>query len=165
MRRFWPFAMLLLGACAPRMDPLPLADTAPAALPTAATAGRHTAFFATYPEVLLSAAVAACTNPGQRPVQPAPGQVRCESLPSPEAAASLILTYDGTIEALPIFVVAFAAEPAPGGYVVTADNYIAVPQRSGIVREVRLSDATLDAHMRDLLAAAGGESLDPVTLP
>lgn len=164
MRWNWPIAVMLLGACAPRIDVLPPTTSLPAAtLPasTRAAAGRQTAFFATYPETLLSAAVAACRSPGQTPVQPAPGQVRCESLPTPEAAASLILTYDGTIEALPLFIVAFAAEPTPGGYLVTADNYIAVPQRSGAVREVRLSDATLDANMRDLLEAAGGESLVP----
>jgi len=122
-------------------------------------AGRQQAFFPTYPDLLLAAAVAACNSPGQRPVQPAPGQVRCESLPTPEAAASLILTYDGTIEALPLFIVAFATEPAAGGYVVTADNYISVPQRSGAIREVRLADTALDANMRTLLEAAGGEAL------
>lgn len=165
MRRLWPIAVLLLGACAPRIWPLPLPETATvtagAAPATMPSAGRQTAFFALYPDMLLSAAVAACNSPGQTPVQPAPGQVRCESLPTPEAAASLILTYDGTIEALPLFIVAFAAEPTSGGYLVTADNFIAVPQRSGMIREVRLADAGLDANMRALLEAAGGEPLAP----
>lgn len=122
-------------------------------------AGRQQAFFQSYPDLLLTAAVAACRNPGQRPVQPGPGHVRCESLPTPEAAAGLILAYDGTVEALPLFIVAFSTERAEGGYVVTADNYISVPQRSGAIREVRLADAALEQNMRALLAAAGGEAL------
>jgi hypothetical protein len=162
MRRTWLIAVLLLGACAPRTGLAPAPDAAvDPDMAAVMTVGRQTAFFATYPDMLLTAAFEACANPGQRPVRPAPDEVRCETLPTPEAAASLILTYEGTIEALPLFIVSFAAEPAPGGYLVTADNYIAVPQRNGQIREVRLSDARLDANMRALLEAAGGESIPP----
>jgi hypothetical protein len=121
--------------------------------------GQRQARFATYPETLFTAARAACAAPGQSPTEPAPGILRCETLPTPDIAATLILAYGGTVEALPLYVISFSAAPEDSGFLVTADSYVAVPQTDGSLREVRLSDPAVDAGMTELLVAAGGEPL------
>jgi hypothetical protein len=117
------------------------------------------AFFPAFPDRLLSAAVAACNSPGQRPESPDASTVRCLSLPTPDVAAALILSYDGTVSDLPLYVVSFDTMPSEGGYVVTADSYVTVPQTDGSVRTVRLLDPNVTSGMMDLLVAAGGTAV------
>ena len=158
---------LALPACAPAPAPVPApvlapapgSATAPAAGADMITPGQAQAFFASEPLRLFDAARAACTGPGQRPVTPAPGVLRCESLPGPGLAASLILSFGGTVAAIPVHVVSFTSRPRDGGHVVTADSYVVVPQPGGSLREVRLPDPRVSAAMADLLAAAGGRPL------
>jgi len=138
----------LLWACAPAAHQ-PLA-------PLTGTPGKEQAFFAQYPARLLDAAAAACNNPGQTMTRPRPDEVLCETLPTPDAAAALILSYDGMIENLPRFVTGFAAAPTDGGFLVTAQNYIRVPRRALPEVEIRLQDAILRDTMQGLLRAAGG---------
>lgn len=138
-------ALLLVTACAVGQH-----------APVAGTPGLERAFFAEYPADLLAAAAAACADPGQNVSLPSRDEVICETLPTPDAAASLILSYDGTIEDLPSFVTGFATIAADGGYIVTAQNYIRVPRRSLPPVEIRLRDAILRDTMQRLLLAAGG---------
>lgn len=140
---------LILAGCSPTLQ---LSSTAP---------GAQTAYFAGYPEGLLAAAVAACTAPGQTARRPTQGTVICETLPSPESAAALILAHDGTIEALPSYIVGFQAVTAEDGYLVTADTYIRVPQLDGTVAQIRLPDEGIEDTMRALLISAGGAPLTP----
>lgn len=141
-----------------RAEPQQTAQAAPAAAPIP---GLQSARFTEFPAVLLFAAAEACDDPTQSVVRPSRNEVRCETLPAPQAAAALILSYDGTVEDLPRFVIGFRAAPDNGGFIVTAENYIRVPQRSGPARQIRLRDPVIEEGMRELLRAAGGELLPP----
>ena len=117
------------------------------------------ALFAEYPEILFQAVEASCEGPGREVVRPSERELRCEGLPPVEAAAALILQFDGTVEALPRYVSAVALDPAEGGYVVTADTYIRVPQPSGALRIVRIPDPRLDSVIREVFERAGGRPI------
>jgi hypothetical protein len=160
MRYFISFPALALLATLPACGPAPLAVPALPA-PAAPVAdglqpGQEQAFFAAWPQTLLTAARAACSEPGQSPTEPAPGTIRCETLPTPDIAAALILNYGGTVESLPLYIVSFTTAPQGTGYIVTADSYVVVPQADGTLREVRLPDPAVAAGMQDLMRAAGG---------
>jgi hypothetical protein len=121
--------------------------------------GQRQASFAAWPETLLTAARTACSDPGQSPSEPAPGVLRCETLPTPDIAATLILTYGGTVETLPLYIISFTTVARDSDYLVTADSFIVVPQTDGTLRELRLPDPAVEAGMTDLLVAAGGTPL------
>ncbi|SMX31497.1 hypothetical protein [Octadecabacter ascidiaceicola] len=133
-------------------------STAPVAA-GAAPNGAQQAYFTGYPDKLFFAAAAVCDGPGQSVVQPNANEVRCESLPAPESAAAIILQFDGTVEALPKFVISFSGHDTSQGYLVTADNYIRVPQRDGSAQQVRFPDLSIESEMSALLSAAGGRPL------
>lgn len=160
MRHSISLSALALLATLPACAPAPLAV---AALPAPAAPvagglqpGQEQAFFAAWPQTLLTAARAACSEPGQSPSEPVPGTIRCETLPTPDIAAALILNYGGTVESLPLYIVSFTTTPQGAGYLVTADSYVVVPQTDGSLREVRLPDPAVAAGMQDLMRAAGG---------
>ncbi|AGI67856.1 hypothetical protein OAN307_c22320 [Octadecabacter antarcticus 307] len=129
--------------------------------PTAGDAanGAQQAYFPAYPSDLFFAAAAICDGPAQTVVQPGPNEVRCESFPNPESAAAIILQFNGTVQALPKFVISFLGRETSLGYLVTADNYIRVPQRSGGAQQVRFPDPLVSGELSDLLSAAGGQPL------
>ncbi len=159
-------ALLVIAGCAasvpaPEPDRAEPQQTAPTAAAAAPIPGLQSARFDEFPAVLLFAAAEACDDPTQSVVRPSRNEVRCETLPAPQAAAALILSYDGTVEDLPRFVIGFRAAPQNGGFLVTAENYIRVPQRSGPARQIRLRDPVIEEGMRELLRAAGGELLPP----
>jgi len=118
--------------------------------------GIQQALFTERPDNLLWAASEACAAPGQFLLRPGPGRVTCESLPTPEIAAALILRYDGTVSDLPRYVISFAADPVTGGYLVTTENFIRVPQRQGPALLIRLQDPLITDAFRNMLIAAGG---------
>ncbi len=151
-----PVLLATLAACAP--PPLTVAALPDPAVPVAGALqpGQQQAYFAAWPQTLLTAARAACSEPGQSPAEPAPGTIRCETLPTPDIAAALILNYGGTVESLPLYIVSFTTAPQDTGYLVTADSYVIVPQTDGTLREVRLPDPAVDAGLQDLMRAAGG---------
>jgi hypothetical protein len=162
--RVWIFVLLAtLAACAqvnPLSEPPAIAaDAATASVPGAVEATASRAFFPSFPDRLLTAAVQACNSPGQRPESPSANTVRCLSLPTPDVAAALILSYDGTIADLPLYVVSFDTIPSDGGYIVTADSYVTVPQTDGTIRTVRLMDPVVASEMMDLLTTAGGTAV------
>lgn len=151
--------LLLLAACArttppemPAPPPAPVADLPP----LAPGPGRQRALFDSFPESLLEAVEAACDDPGETLLTTVTGALRCEALPPPEIAASLILNYDGTVQDLPRFVLSFTTLARDGRYLVTSENYIRVPQRSGPDRQVRITDPGVESSMIRLLTAAGG---------
>lgn len=117
------------------------------------------AYFSAKPMRLFAAAAALCDGPGQTVVTPNNNEVRCESLPDPESAAAIILQFNGTVEALPLLIIAFAGRDTDQGYLVTADNYIRVPQRSGPAQLVRYNDPLTGEKLAELLSAAGGRPL------
>ena len=151
----WAAIGIALGmaGCAhvPVSTPPPTLENAPE--------GAQQAYFADYPEKLFFAAAAICDGPGQSLVQPSANEVRCESLPDPESAAAIILQFNGTVEALPKFVISFSGQTTSQGYLVTADNYIRVPQRTGGAQQVRYPDLSVAKEMSALLSAAGGRPL------
>jgi hypothetical protein len=129
--------------------------------PTAGDAaeGAQQAYFPAYPSNLFVAAAAICDGPAQTVVQPSRNEVRCESFPDTESAAALILQFNGSVQALPKFIIAFTGRDTSLGYLVTADNYIRVPQRSGGAQQVRFPDLSVSNELRALLRAAGGQPL------
>jgi len=131
-------ALFAFGLLAAGCTDLPTSGGAPTA--GNAPIGAQQALFSEYPAQLFNAAAAVCDEPGQTMVQPNANEVRCESLPDPESAAALILQYNGTVEDLPKFIIAFLGGPSAQGYVVTADSYIRVPQRSGGTQQIRFND-------------------------
>jgi hypothetical protein len=121
--------------------------------------GAQQAYFTNYPSNLFVAAAAVCDGPAQTVVQPSRNEVRCESFPDTESAAALILQFNGTVQALPKFVIAFMGRDTALGYLVAADNYIRVPQRSGVALQVRFPDLSVSNEFSALLRAAGGQPI------
>jgi hypothetical protein len=126
--------------------------------PTAGDAakGAQQAYFPAYPSNLFVAAAAICDGPTQTVFQPSRNEVRCESFPDTESAAALILQFNGSVQALPKFIIAFTGRDTSLGYLVTADNYIRVPQRSGGAQQVRFPDLSMSNELSALLKATGG---------
>jgi len=122
-------------------------------------AGAQSALFENYPDNLLAAARSACSGPLQTARIQRPDGVICETLPTPEAAAALIIEHNGTVEKLPSYIIRFHVVDDTAGTIVVVDNYIRVPQRDGMVVQVRLEDEGVTQSVRALLAAAGGTLL------
>lgn len=151
MRPTPPFVLLaILSACA-MPGPPPAAPTEPV------RPGQVRAFFVEYPDALFLAAAAACAGPGQEVLHPSPYEVRCETLPEPEVAAALILQFNGTVMDLPRYVASFAAGTSEIGYIITADNYIRIPQAGGGALLLRLPDPETEGSIREVLTRAGGQ--------
>lgn len=158
MKAAWIGLAFTLVGCAD----FPGTATAPQA--GAAPVGAQQAYFAEFPAGLFAFLAANCEDPGDQLVVPDPTpasefEMRCESLPSPEAAAAIILQFDGTVEELPKIITSLAGRPTTEGYLVTSDNYIRVPFRDGGVRRVTPNTARFKNDLRDLLEAAGGRPL------
>ncbi|MEL7212225.1 MAG: hypothetical protein AAGK92_06155 [Pseudomonadota bacterium] len=119
------------------------------------------AFFSEFPSLLFTAAGEACNGPGDILVQESEGSLRCEVLPDPPSAAALILTYDGTIEKLPTYVIAFDTEPRDDGFVVRNEAYIRVPQLNGGEVRIKTPDRRRTRDIRQIFTAAGGTILSP----
>ncbi len=153
MRAAFTGLILALTGC----TEMPTSSGGPAA--GDAPTGAQQAYFKAYPSRLFAAAALTCDGPGQSVLQPSQNEVRCESLPDPESAAALILEFDGTVQALPTFVIAISGRDTTQGYLVTADNYIRVPQREGGAQQIRFDDPVVAQDINTLLQAAGGRPL------
>lgn len=119
------------------------------------------AFFTDFPAPLFLAASESCNGPGDVLVRVARGNIRCEVLPSPPDAATLILAYDGTIEDLPKYVIAFDTELRDDGYLVRNQAYISVPQLNGGEKRIKSPDRRRTRYIREIFAAAGGTIVTP----
>jgi hypothetical protein len=143
-------ALLALSACAPTLH---------GATEAALRGGAQQAYFENFPEVLFLAIAETCAGPAQTVVRPNRDEIRCETLPTPQDAAGLILEHNGTVENLPRFIYGVKSVTSGDGRIVTADTYISVPQRDGGIRRIRLRDAHLEAEMREILILTGGRPL------
>lgn len=121
------------------------------------------AFFNDFPALLFSAAGEACNGPGDVLVREDRGTLRCEVLPDPPSAAALILGYDGTIEDLPKYVIAFDTETRADGYIVRNEAYIRVPQLDGGEVRIKTPDRRRSRDIRQIFTAAGGTMIAPKT--
>ncbi len=149
--------VLVLGLGLAACTDIPTSGVAPAA--GEAPAGAQQAYFPAFPAVLFAAASETCNGPGQTVVRPNQNIVRCESLPDPESAAAIILQFNGTVEDLPKLVIAISGRDTSQGYLVTADNYLNVPQRDGGTQQIRFPDPEAERDMRNLLVAVGGRPI------
>lgn len=118
--------------------------------------GRQSAFFESFPTLLFASIASRCQADTDRLTRPSQSELICESLPTPEAAAALILEFDGDVEELPVLVTTLSAEEEAGGFAVTTEYYYLVPQRSGEVAEIRFAEPRVQRTIRRALSAAGG---------
>ena len=135
----------LLGACA---EPTSTFSFAP-------SVGR--AYFDSFPELLYEAASRACSSPADTIIRPSRNELRCEALPTPDAAAGLILAHNGVIEDLPRYVMSYVSEPSGDGYVTTVDFHVRIPQRDGSTKILRINDTGIDRRLDQLITVAGGQ--------
>ena len=119
------------------------------------------AYFAAYPERLLETAAATCSTPSDTVVRPRRGWVECHRLMPPEATAAAILRYDGTVADLPQLVISLRSDPSDGGYVVTNENYLRIPQTDGSAVHVVQPDPRVSRAMQELFRKSGGKVLAP----
>jgi hypothetical protein len=141
-----PFALLLAG-CAPA-PPVPSLSDAP--LPEVV------ARFDTPPDRLLEALPKLCTAPAQRITWPAPGITECRMLLGPEATATAILRYGGTIDRLPESVVRLRISEDEGSYLVATSAYLEVPRAAGDVLRVVFPDPEMERRIARSLVNLGG---------
>lgn len=151
---------LFLAACLAAMACTPVPPPGATATPPGPVSGAQKALFASYPAPLFSLAEEVCSDPAETAVRPSRDEFRCERLPNPQAAGALILEFNGTIEALPRYVLRLSGVETPDGYVVTADNFIRVPQASGGSRIITFPDPEVEAAWREILTRIGGTVVD-----
>ena len=82
-------------------------------------------------------------------------------MPDQPAEAALIIGYDGTIEDLTPYVIAFDTEPSETGYIVRNEAYIRVPQLDGGEVRIKTPDRRRARDIRKIFTAAGGTILPP----
>lgn len=120
--------------------------------------GRQSALFTEFPEPLFDAVGQGCQGDADTLSRPSATELICESLPSPQAAAALILQFNGDIEQLPTFVTTLSAQERSEGFIVTTEYFYRVPQRTGEVAVVRFSQPRIEETVRRIFASAGGRS-------
>ncbi|MEE4345313.1 MAG: hypothetical protein V2I53_00885 [Paracoccaceae bacterium] len=139
--------VLMLAACAPP-PPAPMLSDAP--LPEVV------ARFDAPPDRLLDALPRLCTAPAQRITRPAPGITECRMLLGPEATATAILRYGGTIDRLPESVVRLRISEDADGYLVATAAYLEVPRAAGDVLRVVFPDPEMERRIARSLVNLGG---------
>ena len=144
------FVVMILGvtaSCSPRIAPS--STDAP---------GRQSALFETFPGTLFEAISAGCQSEADTLFRVSETELVCESLPSPQAAAGLILQFEGDLEELPTFVTTLQAIERLEGFVVTTEYFYRVPQRNGDIAIVRFSQPRIESTVRRVFASAGGKA-------
>lgn len=127
-------------------------------LPTVTdTPGKHQAFYDSFPALLFNAAEAACQSPADTFKRLGRGSIRCETLPSPSAAATLILQYDGDLENLPILVNQLTAVEQEDGLKVTVQYFFEVPQLDGGLRRIAMREPRIDETISNVIILSGGQ--------
>jgi len=124
--------------------------------------GRQAGFFSEFPDRLFEIAEQVCDDPNETLTKRSRSDIECESLPTPEAAAALILRFDGDIQRLPTLVNTLEAERFGEGYMVLAQYFFRVPQLGGDTIVVRLPQRQADDALRRIFVRAGGV---PVPIP
>ncbi len=113
------------------------------------------AFFAQRPDALDEAFRASCAPPIRAVRQITRDTVQCRIIPRPEAAAYLLLNFDGALEA-PSMVVQKRTRRAEGGYLVELSYFAEVTQKSGYPRRIYESRRDMDRLLDRLLESTGG---------
>ena len=123
MRRIcYTIFSVTLGGCTP-IGGIPNDAPLPAIAPSQALA----TIAAT--STTIDARIAAlCQQPGTRIARPAPTRVQCCRLLPPEGAARAILTYDGSLTALPETVLEFDTSALPQ---LRLTAYVDIPRKDG----------------------------------
>lgn len=140
--------LLAIAGCAPTLAPL-----------SPDTLGRQSAYFQSFPAPLFAAIDDGCQSDADRLTRISDTELVCETLPSPQAAAALILQFDGDVEALPTFVTTLSATPRDEGFEVTTEFFYRVPQKDGGVAVVRFRQPRIEQTIRRVFASAGGEAI------
>ncbi|WP_147125091.1 hypothetical protein [Shimia ponticola] len=123
--------------------------------------GRQAAFFAEFPERLFEIAEEVCDAPTETLTKRSETSIECESLPTPEAAAALILRFDGDIQRLPTLVNTLEATAQNDGFLVEAEYFFRVPQLGADSVVVRIPQRDADRAIQRIFRMAGGQ----ITLP
>ena len=115
------FSVLIKG-CTP-IGGIPNDAPVPAAPPSQAVATIAA------PSTIIETRIAAlCQLPGTRLARPAPTRLQCRRLLPPEGAARAILTYDGSINALPETVLEFDISALPQ---LRLTAFVDIPRKDG----------------------------------
>ncbi|MEL6551140.1 MAG: hypothetical protein AAFQ54_12935 [Pseudomonadota bacterium] len=136
---------MALCACAPRVE-----------LSAGDGPGRQSAFFQEFPTPLFEAIASGCQGELDRLTLVSERELLCETLPTPEAAASLILQFSGDVEDLPTLVTTLEATERGEGFAVVTEYFYRVPQRGGEVAEVRFAEPRVQRIIQRAFTAAGG---------
>ncbi|MEL6915054.1 MAG: hypothetical protein AAFP13_11180 [Pseudomonadota bacterium] len=118
--------------------------------------GRQSALFQSFPAPLFEAIASGCQGQLDRLTLVSRNELLCETLPTPEAAAALILQFDGDVEDLPVLVTTLEATESAAGFTVVTEYFYRVPQIGGQVAEVRFAEPRVQRTIRRAFAAAGG---------
>lgn len=97
----------------------------------------------------------ACTGPGDEFVILNKQVEQCRTLPTPDAAAFLLLTFDGALEA-PLLIIEIKSSPDGPGQLVEMSYFAQVKQKSGTSRRVYFKERSVDRLLDALLQSAGG---------
>ncbi|MEM1237368.1 MAG: hypothetical protein AAGI10_10390 [Pseudomonadota bacterium] len=121
--------------------------------------GRQSAYFAEFPTALFEAVQGGCQRESDTLIEISSSEVVCESLPTPQEAASLILRFDGEVTALPLFVTTLKAVESGTGFKVTTEYFYLVPQKSGVVAQIRFREPEVERLVRRIFTSAGGQAI------
>ncbi|WP_299889774.1 hypothetical protein [uncultured Ruegeria sp.] len=133
-------AMAMIVACTPQDVPI----------------ASRSAQFESYPQRLFDTFEISCSGPGETFKKIGSRAFECrESLP-PDATAYLILTYDGYPKELPQSVMRLTSTRNDAGYLVDANLFFEVPQKTGQTINIPIESKTLDEAISNLYQAAGG---------
>ncbi|MEO1108321.1 MAG: hypothetical protein AAFX90_10400 [Pseudomonadota bacterium] len=116
----------------------------------------RSAQFNDYPTRLFETFEMSCTGPGDSFRKLPDSSFECSEYLPPEAAAFLILTYDGSPQNLPKSVMRLNPSKTASGYRVDASLVFRVPQKAGSVVEVPVESEALDQALARLYRALGG---------
>ena len=141
----------LLSACDAISSPA--AVTVPRAVPA------MQARYGEDPKALFAGLALYCSGPAFRYQRTTRHDAQCDELLSPQMTAAMILEFDGTIEDLPRLVLRFIAKPDAGGFVVSNQTYVLVPQQRGGALRIYYTDRNLRKKLTSLYRETGGAPL------
>lgn len=144
-------ALTALAACAPQ--DVSISQTSPQDVPV-----RRAAFDAN-PTVLHAVFQRACSDPGDEYSEPDGRTARCDSLPTAEGAAFLLLLFDAELE-VPKLVMQKTTKPdADAGFVVELSYYAEITAKSGGRQRIYVPRKDMDRLLDQILAMSGGTPL------
>lgn len=113
--------------------------------------------FASYPTVLMNAVEDVCDDPASSFHQPNRNIAECRIYLPPQETAALILHFDGSPERLPQVVMRFEIKQEGGDYIVSAQGYAEVPQKSGAVVRINGMTSSAKRKLQEVYKAAGAK--------